>query len=195
MVRRRRSPLNPSARSSVCSRFAPEVSQVLLGAARRAAFSRSKACGGGGRSSQAEKPLRETLRTRALAFTGNSNRPCFLNAYLAAIPWQSTPSPFLSDRAPGEPRPNPCAMASAQLPSAPVRALRCRRRLPPLSASYPVLRSPSARTAVSPPPRERPCARIPFTASARNSGGYACVRSIPPHGVSLTHQECPFLSG
>src|SRR5919106_1190138 len=130
--------------------------------------------------------------------TGKSNRHCFMNAYLAAIPWQSTPSLFLRCRAPGEPRPTPCAIASAQPPILPP----CAHPVQPASSTpghWPpsLLRSPSALTGVSPPPPER--ALAPGPPSPPRPGIRACslvfVPFLPPHWVNLTNQECPFLSG
>src|SRR5512134_3689637 len=94
--------------------------------------------------------------------TGYSSRHCFMNAYRAVIPWQSTPSLFLSYHAPGAPRPTPCAVASAPLPARP----RCTLRESPLPLSpwhgppsSPA--SPSALTGVLPPPPERALGLVP----------------------------------
>jgi hypothetical protein len=37
----------------------------------------------------------DTLNTRHIVLVGKSSRHCFMNAYWAATPWQSTPWPFL----------------------------------------------------------------------------------------------------
>src|SRR5512143_558649 len=128
--------------------------------------------------------------------TGYWSRHCFMTAYLATTPWQSTPSLFLRYHAPCAPRPTPCARASAQPPA----LLLYAHQGPPLPWmpwhwQPSSLASPSVLTGVLQPLPERTLAPVPSSPPRLETRACTLVcydPFIPPQGLSLPIRSVHF---